>query len=89
MDNRILLAKLAEIPEIRLNKHNKNELFNAECTTRKPQHRRKNVVGDINPTGSSYILYSNGKWVSKNQLGIKTVDEAIEWVKRDIEFLSR
>lgn len=89
MDNKILLQKLLELPEIRINKHNKNELYNAECITRKPHHYRKNVVGNIRPTGRSFILYSNGDWISKNELGIKTIDEAMEWIKKDIEFLSR
>lgn len=88
MDNKILLEKLAQIPGVKLNKHLKNEMFNGECITRNPKHRRINVVGDIRPTGSSFILYSNGKWVSRNKLGIRTVDEAIEWIKKDIEWLS-
>lgn len=45
----ILLERFAKIPEIKLNKHPKNELFNGECITRKKHHRRKNVIGDINP----------------------------------------
>jgi hypothetical protein len=89
MENKILLEKLAELPGIQLNKHDKNELYNGECITRKPNQRRKNVVGDIRPTGTSFILYTEGKWVSKNELGIRTVDEAIEWIKKDIEILSR
>lgn len=78
MDNKILLEQLAKIPEIRLNKHPSSELINAECITRKPYTKRKNVVGDINPTGSSFSLYTNGKWTSRNKLGIKTISEAIE-----------
>lgn len=78
MDNKILLEQLAKLPEIRLNRHEKNELFNGECMTRRPGSRRKNVIGDINPTGSSFILYKDGEWISKNKLGIKTVDEAID-----------
>jgi hypothetical protein len=89
MDNKILLEKLAQLPGIQLNKHDKNEMFNGECTTRRPHHRRKNVIGDIWPTGSSFILYKDGEWVSKNKLGITTVDEAIEWIKKDIENLSK
>ncbi|MEH7073827.1 hypothetical protein [Neobacillus drentensis] len=89
MENKNLLEKLAEIPGLRLNKHDKNDLYNGECITRKPNHRRKNVVGEIIPTGSSFILYADGKWVSKNKLGIKTTDEAIAWIKKDIEYHSK
>lgn len=89
MDNEILLRKLSEMTQIRLNKHPKSELINAECISKKSHHRRRNVVGDINPSGRSFSLYQNGKWISKNKLGIKTVDEAIVWIKRDIEFLSK
>ncbi|MGM0920411.1 MAG: hypothetical protein ACQEWW_04150 [Bacillota bacterium] len=89
MENEILLKRLAEIKGLRLNKHNKSERFNGECITKKTHHRRKNVIGDISPTGRSFILYHNGEWISKNKLGIQTVEEAIDWVKRDIEFLSK
>jgi hypothetical protein len=89
MDNKILLERLAKMPEIKLNKHNKSDLINGECITRKPFHRRKNVIGDINPNGSSFVLYKDGKWVSRNKLGIQTIEEAIEWIKKDIEFLSK
>ncbi|PLR98527.1 hypothetical protein [Bacillus sp. T33-2] len=89
MDNKIFLEKLVEIQGLKIHKHPKNDLYNGECVTRQPHHRRQNVVGDISPTGSSFILYADGKWVSKNKLGIRTVDEAIEWIKKDIEFLSK
>jgi hypothetical protein len=89
MDNQVVLNALAKIPELKINKHNKNELYNAECITRKPHHRRKNIVGDIRPSGSSFILYSNGDWVSRNKLGITTLEELLEWVRKDIEYLSR
>jgi hypothetical protein len=89
MDNRILLEHLKKIPELKIIKHAKNDLYNGQCLTRKQHHRRFNVIGDINPSGSSFILFSNGKWTSKNKLGIKTVEQAIEWVKKDIEYLSK
>lgn len=89
MDNKILLDKLAQLPALKLNKHVKSEKINGECITRNKKSRRKNVIGDINPNGSSFILYHDGKWVSKNRLGLQTVEETITWVKRDIERLSR
>ena len=89
MDNKILMERLDKLPGIKLNKHLKNELFNGECITRKPHHRRKNVIGDINPSGTSFILYQNGEWKSKNKLGINTIEEAIDWIKKDIELLSK
>lgn len=78
IDNKILLEKLSMIPELKLNKHQKNDLFNGECITRKPTSRRKNLIGDINPNGSSFILYNDGKWISRNTLGINTID----WIKK-------
>lgn len=89
MDNQIVLKALEKISELKLNKHDKNEMYNAECVTRNRSHRRKNIVGDIRPTGSTFILYSNGEWVSRKKLGINTVDQLLEWVKKDIENLSR
>lgn len=89
MDNQTVLSALAKIPELRINKHEKNELYNVECITRKPHHRRKNIVGDIRPNGRSFILYSNGEWVSRTKLGIETLDQLLEWVKKDIGNLSR
>ena len=88
MDNNILLEQLAKIPEIKLNKHPSSDWINGECITRKQHHRRVNVVGDINPSGNSFKLYKDGKWASKNAWGIKTVEEAIEWIKADIKKLS-
>ncbi|OCA86000.1 hypothetical protein A8F94_14235 [Bacillus sp. FJAT-27225] len=87
MDNKILLEKLSQLKGIRLVKHPNSELINGECITRK-RGRRKNVIGNINPNGTSFILYSKGKWTSKNELGIKSVEEAIIWLKKDIELLS-
>ncbi|KGR90174.1 hypothetical protein CD30_13055 [Ureibacillus massiliensis 4400831 = CIP 108448 = CCUG 49529] len=89
MDNQTVLSALSKIPELRINRHEKNELYNVECITRNPHHRRKNIVGDINPGGRSFILYNNGKWVSKNKLGIQNLDQLLEWVKKDIDHLSR
>ncbi|NMD72626.1 hypothetical protein HHO41_20520 [Bacillus sp. DNRA2] len=89
MENNILLEQLAKIPEIKLNKHPNSDWINGECITRKPHQWRKNVVGDINPTGNSFKLYKDGKWASKNTRGIKTVEEAIEWIKDDIKRLSK
>ena len=73
MDNQTVLSALAKIPELKINKHEKNELYNAECITRKPHHRRKNIVGDISPNGKSFILYSNGK---TNLLALNAAIEA-------------
>ncbi|WEG11142.1 hypothetical protein PU629_13280 [Pullulanibacillus sp. KACC 23026] len=70
MDNQIVLNALKKIPELQINRHKKNELYNAACLSRKPHHRRKNRVGDINPNGISFILYNNGLWVSRKKLGI-------------------
>jgi hypothetical protein len=39
--------------------YDKNEMFNGEWTTRKPHHRRQNVVRDIRTTGSSFISINN------------------------------
>lgn len=89
MDNKILLERLEKLPGLKLNKHTNSELINGECVTRKPSHRHRNVIGDINPTGSSFILYYNGKWTSKNNLGIRTMEEAIDWVQKDIDRLSK
>lgn len=89
MDNKILIEHLARMPEIKLNKHPKNELYNGECISRKHHTRRKNVIGDINPSGTNFILYKDGRWVSKNKLGIKTIEETIAWIKGDIELLSK
>ena len=89
MDNKMVLSALANIPEIKIIRHQKNELYNAECITRKPNHRRKNIVGDINPNGRSFILYNNRQWVSKNKIGIQSIEQLLEWVKKDIDFLSR
>jgi hypothetical protein len=89
MDNQVVLNALSKIPELKINKHDKSELYNAECITRKPHHRRKNIVGDINPNGSSFILYNKGEWVSRNLIGIKTLEELLVWVGKDIEYLSR
>ena len=87
MDNQILLKQLEKVPGLKLNEI-KNNLVNGECITRKETGRRKNVIGNISKTGSSFILYKDGKWISRTQLGIKTIEETIEWVKRDIESLS-
>jgi hypothetical protein len=89
MDNQIVLIALAKIPELKIIKHLKSDLFNAECTTKKQHHRRKNVVGDIRLSGTSFILYNNGVWIPRKRLGINTLDELLEWVRRDIEYLSR
>lgn len=88
MDNQIVLSALAKIPELKINKI-KNNLYNAECITRNPNQSRKNVVGNIRENGTSFILYSNGEWVSRTQLGIQTLDQLLEWVRKDIENLSR
>ncbi|RXZ02011.1 hypothetical protein DMO16_21485 [Fictibacillus sp. S7] len=50
--------------------------------TSSAKSRRKNLIGDIYPNGFSFILYSNGKWMSKKKLGIHTIDEAIDWVRK-------
>ncbi|MGP1909742.1 hypothetical protein ACTSEZ_16355 [Metabacillus sp. JX24] len=89
MENKILLEKLKLMPELRLNKHQKSDLINGECVTRSSKQRRRNVVGDINPNGRSFLLYKDGKWRSKNKLGIKTIDQAIEHIRKDIEHLSK
>ncbi|MUK87768.1 hypothetical protein GMD78_05045 [Ornithinibacillus sp. L9] len=82
MENKILLERLADIPQIILNKHLKSERINGECITRNPKSRRKNVIGDINPEGSYFRLYKDGEWISKNKLSINTIEEAIEWIKK-------
>lgn len=89
MDNQTVLSALAKIPELKINKHEKNELYNAECITRSPKQRRKNVVGNISPNGSNFILYSNGEWIPRGQLGVQTLDQLLEWVRKDIANLSR
>lgn len=89
MDNQMVLNVLRHFPELKIIKHEKSELFNVECITRKPHHRRENVVSDISETGNSFKVYANGKWVSKNQLGIDTLDQLMEWVRNEIELLSR
>lgn len=89
IDNKVLLERLAKIPQLKLNKHQKSNLVNGECITRNPKSRRKNVIGDISPNGSSFILYKSGGWVSRSKLGIRTIEETIAWVIKDIEDLSK
>lgn len=89
IDNKVLLERLSKIPQLKLNKHQKSELVNGECVTKNPTNRRKNVIGDINPNGSSFILYKEGKWTSRSKIGIKTIEETIAWIKKDIEILSK
>jgi hypothetical protein len=87
MDNKILLEHLRKIPEIKLNEISSG-LINAECITRISSSRRKNVVGNINPNGSSFILYNNGEWLPWKKLELNTIDEIIAYVKNDIKKLS-
>ncbi|MGG4490925.1 hypothetical protein [Metabacillus idriensis] len=89
LNNKILIETLKTITELQLNKHKKSDLFNAECLTRQPHQRRKNVIGDICPNGTYFTLYKNGSWTSRNKLGIKTIEQAIKHIKMDIDFLSR
>jgi|GEM_PF-2962541 hypothetical protein len=39
MENKILLEQLKNIPGLKINKHQKNELYNVEFIYRKPHHR--------------------------------------------------
>lgn len=87
MENKILLKQLEKVPGLKLNEI-KNNLVNGECSTRKHTSRRKNVIGNISKTGSSFLLYKDDRWIPRTQLGIKTIEETIEWVKKDIESLS-
>ncbi|MFD2212318.1 hypothetical protein [Metabacillus endolithicus] len=89
MDNKILIERLRGIPELKLNKHVSSEKLNGECITRNPNSRRKNVIGDINPTGNSFLLYKNGEWHPNKKLGILTLEEAIIWIEKDIENISK
>lgn len=87
--NAVLLETLKTIPGLQLNKHVKSNMQNGECVTRKPHHRRKNVIGDISSKGTYFTLYKNGAWTSRNKLGITTIEQVIKHVKSDIAFLSR
>lgn len=89
IDNNVLLERLSKIPELKLNKHQKSELINGECITRNPTNRRKNVIGDINPTGIHFLLYKDCQWISRSKLGINTIEENIDWIKKDIAILSK
>lgn len=89
LNNKILIETLKTITEVQLNKHKKSDLLNGECLTRQPHHRRMNVIGDISPQGTYFRLYKDGAWASRNKLGIKTLEQAIEHIRKDIEYLSR
>lgn len=87
MDNKILLEHLRKLPEIKINEIS-HGLINAECITRTSSSWRNNVVGNINPNGSSFILYNKGEWLPWKKLELNTIDEIIAYVKNDIKKLS-
>lgn len=42
--NKILLERLADIREVKINKHPKNEMYNVECLVRNPSSRMLGIV---------------------------------------------
>ncbi|WP_078549275.1 hypothetical protein [Litchfieldia alkalitelluris] len=84
-----LIDAIKEIDSLELVNHNNNSGFvNIRCKTSK-HPRRFNVIGDLNTKTGNMRLYSEGKWISINKLGFKSVESIISWVKKDIELLSR
>jgi hypothetical protein len=86
--SRIIIEKIEKIDCLEIVKHNNDSGFlNVRCTT-SIHPKRFNVIGDLNPNTGNMKLYSDGKWISANKLGITSVEAIISWVKKDIELLT-
>ncbi|MEQ6378783.1 hypothetical protein RZN25_18530 [Bacillaceae bacterium S4-13-56] len=86
--SRQLIDKIKNIDCLEVVKHNNDSGFiNVRCTT-SMHPRRFNVIGDLNTNTGNMRLYSDGKWVSANKLGITSLEAIISWVKKDIEVLT-
>jgi hypothetical protein len=91
--NSIFLEQCRKMPGLKINEHPANShLFNVECITRQDKrgNARKNVAGNITFSGNSFIVYIDGRgWKPIREAGIKTVDDAIAWIKKDVAKLSK